>query len=78
MTYEDRVKHRELLERSASLAERLGEGEGWAPVTRDEARELSTLIDEVLAQLSPERWDRLMEAIVDEATRRAGSLAPSR
>ena len=78
MTYEDRLKHRELIERSAALAERLEEGEGRDPVSKEEARELSALIAEVLAQLSPERWDRMMEAVVDEATRRSGTLAPSR
>lgn len=78
MTYEDRLKHRDLVDRSAALAERLAEGDGGAPVTRDEARELAALVTEVLAQLNPERWDHMMEAIVDEATRRSGSLAPAR
>ena len=78
MNYEDRLKHRELTERSAALAEKLADGDAWEPVTREEARELAALLDEVLSQLSPERRDRLMEAVVDEAARRAGSLAPSR
>ena len=78
MTYEERRKHRELVDRSTAIVERLEEGEAWAPVTREEARELASLVEELVAQLSPERWDHLMEAVVDEAGRRAGSLAPIR
>ena len=76
MTYEDRMKHLELVERSAALSQRLAEGEAWAPVSREEARELAALVEEILVQLSPERRDHLMETVVAEATRRAGSLAP--
>lgn len=71
MTYEDRIRHQQLVERSTALQERLGEGEGRAPVTRDEARELAALVGQLVEQLSPERWDRVMETVVDEATRRA-------
>ena len=74
MTYEERVKHRDLVERSRALRQRLSDGD--APVTRDEALELASLIEEVIEQLSPERWDQIMETIVDEAARRAGSLVP--
>ncbi len=77
MTYEDRMKHRAFVERSAALVERLGEGETWAPVTREEAREMAALLEEIVEQLSPERWDHLMEAVVDEASRRAGALQPA-
>jgi len=77
MTYEDRMKHRDLVERSGALVERLGEGEEWAPVTRGEARELAALVQELIGQLSPERWDHVMEAAVHEAARRAGSPQPA-
>lgn len=77
MTYEDRMKHLELLERSSALSARLAEGDAWAPLTREEGRELAALVEEILAQLSPERRDHLMEAVVEEAARRAGALAPA-
>jgi len=77
MTYEDRVRHRELLDRSRALKERLEGGEDGAPVTREEARDLASVVEELVERLSPERWDRLMEAIVEEATRRA-AVAPVR
>lgn len=75
MTYEDRLKHRELVERTAALRDRLEAGAADAPLTRAEGRELAALVDEVILQLSPERWDRLMETIAEEAARRAGALA---
>ena len=78
MTYENRLKHRELVERSTALLESLEQGDEWASLSRGEARELASLVSEVIGQLSPERWDHMMEAVVDEAARRAGSLAPTR
>jgi hypothetical protein len=45
-------------------------------VTREEARELVAILEEVSEQNSPERWDHMMETIVDEAARRAGALSP--
>jgi hypothetical protein len=45
-------------------------------MTREEAREMAALVEELVAQVSPERWDQFMGAVVDEASRRAGSLAP--
>ncbi|MCG8469544.1 MAG: hypothetical protein MJB57_15285 [Gemmatimonadetes bacterium] len=63
------------MDRSVQLRERLAESEGRGPVTRGEALELVEIVEETLAQLSPERWDRIMETIVDEAARRAGALA---
>jgi len=76
MTYEERLRHRDLVDRSAQLRKQLGEGEERSPVTRGEARELAQIVEETLSQLSPERWDRMMEAVVEEATRRAGAAAP--
>lgn len=75
MTYEDRLKHRELVERTAALRARLEAGAPEAPLTRAEGRELAALVDEVILRLSPGRWDRLMETIAEEAARRAGALA---
>lgn len=78
MTYEDRERHRVLVERLTALRESLEGGEPDAPVTREEALALVELIDEIADRLSPQRMDRLMETVADEASRRAGALAPSR
>ncbi|WP_420462255.1 hypothetical protein [Candidatus Palauibacter sp.] len=75
MNYEERLRHRDLTERATRLREQLEEGDGGALLGRAEGRELVALLEETLAQISPERWDRIMEAIVDEATRR--TRAPS-
>lgn len=78
MNYEERLRHRDLLERAGTLKVRLDEGEPWAPVTREEAREIVDLLEAALESLSPERFDRMMEAIAAEAARRAGHAALSR
>jgi hypothetical protein len=78
MTYEDRERHRVLVERLAALRDRLEAGEPAAPVTREEALALVELLDEIADRLSPQRMDRLMETVADEASRRAGAMAPSR
>ena len=52
-----------------------GKGTTTEPLTRGEGRELAVIVEETLALISPERWDRVMEMIVDEATRR--TRAPS-
>lgn len=75
MNYEERLRHRDLGDRAARLRERLGEGDDTEPLTRGEGRELAVIVEETLALISPERWDRVMEMIVDEATRRTS--APS-
>ncbi len=78
MTYEDRERHRALVERIGALRESLEAREPDAPVTLDEALELVALLEELADRLSPERMDRLMETVADEASRRAGALSPSR
>lgn len=78
MNYEERLRHRDLLERVGNLKEVLDEGEPWAPVTREEAREIVDLLDEALQALSPDRFDRMMEAIAAEAARRAGGMTVPR
>ena len=75
MTYEERLRHRDLVERAAELKERFEAGSGGDPVTRTEARELVEILEEALAALSPERWDSMMETVVQEAARRAGTMA---
>lgn len=77
MTYEERIQHRDLVDRATVLRETLEAGEDWAPITRAEARELLSILEETLAQISPERWDRVMQTIVEEAARRAGAMTPA-
>ena len=77
MTYEERVKHRDLVERLTRLRLRIEEGEGSSPLTREEARELVAIVEETVASSSPERLDRLMETVVEEATFRAGAFSLS-
>lgn len=74
MTYEVRLKHRELVERAAALRTRLEEGKAGEPLTREEGRELAALVEELVVQLRPERWDDLMETVAAEAARRAGAV----
>lgn len=74
MTYETRMKHRELVERAAALREQLEGGEDEARLTRAEGRELAALVEELVVQLRPERWDDLMETVAAEAARRAGAV----
>jgi hypothetical protein len=78
MTYEDRENYRRLVDRLGELSERLQEGDPATPVTREEALELVALLEVIAERLSPERWDRLMETVAHEASRRAGAMAPSR
>lgn len=78
MDYEDRERYRALTERVTVLRERLEEGGAGAPLTREEARELLALLEIAVDRLSPERWDRLMDTVADEAARRAGVFTPTR
>jgi hypothetical protein len=78
MTYEDRERHRALVDRLAALRESLEAGDSDAPFTREDALGLVMVLEEIADRLSPERMDRLMETIADEASRRAGAMAPSR
>ncbi len=78
MDYEDRERYRALADRVAALRVRIEEGESRAPLTREEARELLALLELAVDRLSPERWDRLMDTVADEAARRAGVFAPTR
>ncbi|WP_419162067.1 hypothetical protein [Candidatus Palauibacter sp.] len=75
MNYEERLRHRDLVERAARLRHALEQEDAGPVLRREEGCELVEILEETLAQISPERWDRVMQAIVDEATRRAG--APS-
>ncbi len=73
MSYEERLRHRDLLERATELRKRLERGDGDAGMRREEGRELAAILEATLAEISPERWDRVMEVIASEAARRAGA-----
>lgn len=78
MTYEERQQYREVKDRIEALRERLSEGPSGRPVSREEAADLLDLVDAAVERMSPERWDRAMDAIAEEAARRAGAMAAAR
>ena len=73
MSYEERLRHRDLLERATDLRRRLEGDDGDSPMRREEGMELAAILEATLAEISPERWDRVMEAVASEAARRAGA-----
>jgi hypothetical protein len=78
MTYEERQRYAETRERVAELRERIAAGHPEEPLTRAEALELLDLLEGLAERVSPERWDRALEAIANEAARRADMLAARR
>lgn len=73
MSYEERLRHRDLIERAEELRKRLEVGDGDAPMRREEGRELAAILEATLREIGPERWDRVMEMVASEAARRAGA-----
>lgn len=71
--YEERLRHRELLECATDLRRRLEGRDGESPMRCEEGVELAAILEATLTEISPERWDRVMEAIAGEAARRAGA-----
>lgn len=78
MTYAERQRYRELKEEVESLRDRLAREERDAPLTREEALALLGLIEAAIERVSPERWDRALEAVAGEAVRRIGPGGPHR
>lgn len=78
MTYEERQQYQELKERLEALRRSLDAGEADAPVTRGEIRELLVVVEAAVERMSPERWDRALEAVAGEAARRADVMAARR
>lgn len=74
MTYEERQRYRELKERVEELSRRLAQGEAEEALSRGEARDLVEILEATVEGLSPERWDRAMDTIAEEAARRVGAL----
>lgn len=73
MTYQERQRYRLLRDELDALRERLEAGDADEPLTRGEALEILSLVDAAVERMSPERWDRALDAVAEEAARRAGS-----
>lgn len=73
MTYEERQRYRQLRDEVEALRDRLEAGDPDEPLTRGEALEILALVDAAVERMSPERWDRALDAVAREAARRAGS-----
>lgn len=78
MTYEERVLYHEGREKLAALRAELESGDGGGQISRAQAIEILGLLEFFADRVSPERWDRALEAIADEAARRADILAARR
>lgn len=73
MTYQERQRYKQLVDEVEALRDRLEEGDPEEPLTRGEALEMLTLVEAAVHRMSPERWDRALDAVAREAARRAGS-----
>ena len=78
MTWEERQRYQDGRALLDELRERLSEGPTEAPLTREEALLILELVELFAERMSPERWDRALEAIASEAARRADVLAARR
>jgi hypothetical protein len=78
VTWEERKLYQEGRSRLQDLRERLGEGSSEDSLTRGEALEILDLLEMFADRMSPERWDRALEAIANEAARRADMLVARR
>ena len=73
MTYQERQRYKQLRDDVDALREKLEEGDPDRPLTRGEALEILSLVDAAVERMSPERWDRALDAVAQEAARRARS-----
>jgi hypothetical protein len=78
MTYEERVLYHEGREKLAALRAELESGDPSGSISRAQALEIIGLLEFFAERVSPERWDRALEAIAEEAARRADILAARR
>jgi hypothetical protein len=77
MTYQERQRYRKLRDELDELRETLAEGDPEEALTRGEALEILGLVDAAIERMSPERWDRALDAVAEEAARRARSRGPT-
>ena len=78
MTYEERVLYHEGREKLAALRAELESGDAAGTISRGQALEILGLLEFFADRVSPERWDRALDAIAEEAARRADVLAARR
>lgn len=78
MTYEERQLYHEGREKLAALRAELESGDPAGSINREQALEILGLLEFFADRVSPQRWDRALEAIADEAARRADILAARR
>ncbi|MGW8284045.1 MAG: hypothetical protein ACWGON_12160 [Gemmatimonadota bacterium] len=78
MTWEERQRYQEGRSRLEELRARLADEPADGPLSRGEALEILDLLESFAERMSPERWDRALEVIADEAARRADHLAARR
>jgi hypothetical protein len=78
MTWEERQRYQEGRARLDELRDRLANGSPEEALTHGEAIEILDLLEVFAERMSPERWDRALEAIAHEAARRADLIAARR
>jgi hypothetical protein len=78
MTWEERQRYQDGRTRLDDLRARLEDGSPEEALSRGEAIEILDLLTVFAERVSPERWDRALEAIAHEAARRADVMAARR
>ncbi len=78
MTWEERQRYQDGRSRLEELRARLAEAPAEQALSRGEALEILDLLAGFAESMSPERWDRALEVIADEAARRADLIAARR
>jgi hypothetical protein len=78
MTWEERERYQAGRSRLDELRVRLADGTPEDALSRGDALEILDLLEMFAERLSPERWDRTLEVIADEAARRADVMAARR
>ena len=78
MTWEERQRYQDGRTRLDEPRDRLADGSPEEALSRGEAIEILDLLEVFAERMSPERWDRALEAIAHEAARRADMMAARR
>ena len=78
MTWEERERYQAGRSRLEELRIRLADGSPEDALSRGDALEILDLLEMFAERMSPERWDRTLEVIADEAARRVDVMAARR
>ncbi len=78
MTWEERERYQAGRSRLEDLRVRLADGSPEDALSRGDALEILDLLEMFAERMSPERWDRTLEVIADEAARRVDVMAARR